>query len=774
MGLHLGDESGRLRVLGPVGAGNFSTARHIARILDAVAHVFDATAVYVVFPTDPWSLVYASFEPADPPLASLERIFAEATSAHDESETLVTVDIADLRYVRRIAFPLAIGSRPCALVAFGPEAFAPNAAHCFVVRTLLDDLAALSRANNDSALSHVVAVADRMRLLESVVDHAADAVLIADIGDGRGEGPRTLYVNAAFTRMTGYTLADMLGKSPRLLQGPGTDRAVIGMVRTAIETQTAISVEIRNYRKDGSDYLAELSVVPVANERGIFTHWVSVQRDVTERHAVIEIAQRAERAEEQRAALEAAMHERGRFEEKLAHSAYHDDLTGLPNRALFTLRLDGALATLQNAEDSGLGLLFMDLDRFKHVNDTLGHHVGDLLLIDVAGRLRKCLRDGDVLARLGGDEFTMLVDGPLSTSVMVAERVLQVLDQTFSVDGHSITTSPSIGIAHTQSGDHVSGDLMRDADTAMYRAKLERGGSCFEIFDGTMHATAVARLQRELDLPRALATGQFIVEYQPIVDIAEGTVEGVEALVRWCHPQEGLLLPGHFVPLAEATGDIAAIGAFVFEKACQDMAARALRGCPPMRVGINVSSRELSEPDVYIANVERVLAETGLDPASVQLEITEGILLTRFAQTRTLLKRVRKTGCRVAFDDFGTGYSNLGHLVRYPVDTLKIDRSFMNDIGETGVQRDHVRTIVSLARSLELGVVAEGIETRDQAHVLRRLGCTLQQGLLYGAPVPASELDATIARIRTTMGSILTRDAQGLAAGPDPQGARIS
>jgi diguanylate cyclase (GGDEF)-like protein/PAS domain S-box-containing protein len=754
-------DSARMRVLHPVGFANVATARHISRIIGAIERALEPSAVYLVFPEEPWPLVFSGTEPPDAPDAAIETALAEATAEAVASGSVVDVASSDPRFARRIAFAAIVGSRACVLAAFGDAHFAPNAGQCYVVGTLLENLAALSSA--EASQSRTLTFADRLRLFESVVANANDAVLITESQPLDEPGPRILYANEAFTRTTGYALADVVGKTPRILQGPQSERAPLDRVRLALANEAPVNVELLNYKKDGTTYWAELNIVPVHDVHGRPSHWVSVQRDITERHAAAETARRATLAEEQRALLEAEIRERGRVEERLAHTAYHDELTGLPNRALFTLRLEAALATIAPSDESGISLLFMDLDKFKFVNDSLGHRIGDLLLIDVAGRLRKCLRDGDVLARMGGDEFVMLVDGPLSTAVMVAERILQVLDATFAIDGHSISTSPSIGIAHTQSGEYSPGDLLRDADTAMYRAKLERGGSCFEIFDGTMHATAVTRLQRELDLRGALASGQFSVVYQPIVDIAEGTVEGVEALVRWFHPTEGLLMPAHFVPLAEATGDIAAIGKFVFEAACADMADRARRGCAPIRVGINVSSRELGEADAYLAHVEDVLRATGVDPRCVQLEITEGILLSRFSRTRALLERVRALGCSVAFDDFGTGYSNLGHLVRYPIDTLKIDRSFMIGIAEEGAQRDLVRTIISLAQSLALGVVAEGIETREQAFVLRRLGCTKQQGLLYGPPVPAAGLDAAIAAIRASMVALATRDGAARA-----------
>jgi diguanylate cyclase (GGDEF)-like protein/PAS domain S-box-containing protein len=753
-----------IRVLGPVGIGNTKNARHVERIVGAATHAVEATAGFLVFPDDPWSIAYASDAPFDAPTAYLEACLAEAVAAPHDSRLRTSADPVVAKYAHWIAFATVVGTRSCVFVVFGDTTFAPSADRRFVVQTLLDNLAELSEAQRTSGMPRNFAMSDRLRLLEAVVVNANDAILITEAEPIDEPGPRILYANDAFARSTGYSIEELIGRSPRILQGADSNRETLDRLRAALVAQVPIDVEIRNYRKDGTPFWVELQLIPVPDERGRFTHWISVQRDITERHLAAESASRAREAEEQRAALEAEIRERGRVEERLAHSAYHDELTGLPNRALFTLRLEAALAG-HATQDDGFSLLFMDLDRFKFVNDSLGHRIGDLLLIDVAGRLRKCLRDGDVLARMGGDEFTMLVNGPLSTAVMVAERVLQVLDGQFAIDGHTISTSPSIGIAHASSSEHVPSDLLRDADTAMYRAKLERGGSCYEVFDATMHATAVTRLQRELDLRGALDAGQFSVEYQPIVDIATNAVVGAEALVRWYHPTEGLLMPGHFVPLAEATGDIVALGSFVFERACRDLAERNARGCTPIQIGINVSSRELGNPEAYLAHVEKMLRVTGVNPACIQLEITEGILLSRFSQTRVLLERIRALGCSVAFDDFGTGYSNLGHLVRYPIDTLKIDRSFIVGIGETGVQRDLVRTIVSLAESLDLNVVAEGIETRDQAHVLRRLGCTRQQGRLYGPPVPPSELDGLIAAIRSGLDGLLARGAASYSTG---------
>jgi diguanylate cyclase (GGDEF)-like protein/PAS domain S-box-containing protein len=717
----------------------------------AAALALDAQVAFFVS-DGPVPEIRSAFHGAQPEADAVMARLADAARdafVRDRSEMAERTHERDARFSRRVDFRTSVDGVRAAIVLFGGDALGVSPAQRYVVRTLLDyrvQLAGLAAAETFRAQN-----AERLRLLESVVVNANDSVLITEAEPIDAPGPRILYANAAFTRTTGYEAAEVLGKSPRLLQGPHSDRAALDHLREALVAWRPIEVELLNYKKDGTPFWVELSIVPVPNETGFFTHWVSVQRDITERRAAAENALRAQLAEEQRAILEAEIRARGRVEERLTHTAYHDVLTGLPNRALFTLRLEAALASFSVTTNAGFSLLFLDLDRFKLVNDSLGHRTGDLLLIEVATQLRKCLRDGDMLARMGGDEFTILVDGPPENATAVAERILQTLGSTFLIEKNAITTSPSIGIVNVTHGDVSPSDVMRDADTAMYRAKLDQGGACYAVFDESMRADAVSRLRQELDLRGALATQQFVVEYQPIVDVANGTVYGVEALVRWNHPQDGLVGPNRFIPLAEATGDIVGIGAFVLREACREMAGRIAHGEREMQLSVNVSSRELAAGDAFVAHLERTLAETGMHPACLELEITEGILLAEADATRIVLQRIRALGCRVAFDDFGTGYSNLGYLVRYPIDTLKIDRSFVDGIETDGPQRDVVRTIALLAQSLRLTLVSEGIETEGQATILRDLGCTLQQGYLYGRSVSGSDLEAVTTNLRNAL-----------------------
>lgn len=457
--------------------------------------------------------------------------------------------------------------------------------------------------------------------------------------------------------------------------------------------------------------------------------------------------------------------ERQRAEERLIHDASHDPLTGLPNRVLFLERLNQSIAHARRKPDAQFAVLFIDLDRFKIVNDSLGHLAGDRLITQVAGRLKTALRredllarpdspapDSSTLARLGGDEFTILltdISDP-SDAVRVANRVKDVLRQPLAIDGQEVYTSASIGIASSASGYDSADAILRDADLAMYRAKA-LGKARWELFDREMHQAAMKRLALETDLRRALRDEEFVLHYQPIVSLRTNEVVGFEALVRWQKPNGELAPPGDFIEIMEDTGLIVFLGTWVLREACR--AARALQDAfpseHPRSISVNVSPRQFAQPDLA-AQVRAILTETGIDPRCLRLEITEGAMIGDMDRVAGVLRELQELGVRVSIDDFGTGYSSLSYLHSLPLDLLKIDRSFVGAMARNEESLQIVRTIMSLAHNLGMDVVAEGPEDADQVAQLRSVGCEFGQGYYFSKPVDLASATAFLAESRRT------------------------
>ncbi len=428
---------------------------------------------------------------------------------------------------------------------------------------------------------------------------------------------------------------------------------------------------------------------------------------------------------------------RKQAEAKLTHAALHDELTGLPNRALFTDRLDSAVKRFRRRPDHHFGVIFLDLDRFKVINDSLGHLAGDKVLCSIARRLESCLRIGDTVARLGGDEFAILLEDIADFAEVdkVAERIDVELEKPFTIHGHEFYTGASLGIALSSTGYERPEDLLRDADTAMYRAKSGgRGRRVF--FDPTMHERAMARLHLENDLRRAVERQEFEVYYQPILELDSGRLIGFEALVRWRHPDKGVTAPGEFLGVAQETGLSARIGWWVLGEASRRLKAWQDRfpWAADLSVSVNLDAQQLSSAEL-LERVDSELAATELEPRCLQLEITEEMIIDNPELTGRVLSSLSDQGIRLYVDDFGTGYSSLSQLHRFPVDTLKIDRSFIDRMGAGGEDLEIVRTIVSLAHNLRLTVLAEGVETEDQLAGLRDLGCEYAQGFLFARPL---------------------------------------
>ncbi len=420
----------------------------------------------------------------------------------------------------------------------------------------------------------------------------------------------------------------------------------------------------------------------------------------------------------------------------------HDPLTGLPNRALFLDRLGTALRRGRRRMGTTCAVLFLDLDRFKVVNDSLGHLTGDHLLVGVAKALEACLRPGDTVARLGGDEFTILLEDIASVedASQVAERVHNQLKNPFSIDGQDIFTTASIGIAVSVTGRESAEELLRDADTAMYRAKSQGSGR-HQLFDQDMRQHAVAQLRIETDIRHAIDREEFVLYYQPIVSLASERVTGFEALIRWKHPERGLIGPFEFIPIAEETGLIVTIGRWVLNEACRQLEEwrRDLGDGDALTVSVNLSPKQFNHPRL-VQHVEQALLASGLAARRLELEITESAFIDNAEAAIAMIESLRAMGVQVSIDDFGTGYSSLSYLHRFPVDTLKIDQSFVNKMDKDARQVELVSTIIQMASNLGIQVVAEGVETGAQRSHLKKLSCDFMQGFAFSQPVPAEEI----------------------------------
>jgi len=434
---------------------------------------------------------------------------------------------------------------------------------------------------------------------------------------------------------------------------------------------------------------------------------------------------------------------------RMLSEMFRDPLTGTPSRALFLERLGRAVARLKVDPREIFAVIVLDLDRFQKINDGLGHAAGDRLLTEVTGRLSECLRGGDTLTRLGSDKFAILLEAMRrpSESVRVADRILKALTPPIVLEGEDVYPSAGLGVALGAPGYEKAEDVMSDAYSAMHRAK-SAGGARYEIFDPEEQAKNVARLKLEADLRRAIDREELCLHYQPIIEMATGDIRGFEALVRWIHPERGLVSPGMFVPLAEETGLISAIGAWVLDEACKTSRHWNERYARerPISVSVNLSGKQFADPDLA-GEIEQTIARRGLDPRGLKLEITESVLMENSARNMEQLARLRGLGLELMIDDFGTGYSSLSSLHRFPIETLKIDRTFVNRMEFEEENSEIVRTIMTLGRNLDMSIVAEGIETQAQHDLLRDLGCDMGQGFLFSNAVDAESAEAWLSSL---------------------------
>ncbi len=443
---------------------------------------------------------------------------------------------------------------------------------------------------------------------------------------------------------------------------------------------------------------------------------------------------------------------RRQIEQQLAHDALHDALTGLPNRTLFIERIEFAIQHLKRNTDYLFALLFIDLDRFKTVNDSLGHLIGDRLLIAVAKFLQESLRDNDLVARLGGDEFVIWLDGihKLQDATQIAIRILDRFAVPFDIEDQTIFTSASIGIVLSSPNYDNSDDLLRDADIAMYRAK-EKGKACYEVFDRAMYLETLKSVELENNLRLALQRGELFLQYQPIISLSTSELVALEALIRWRHPQRGLLFPSEFIPIAEDTGLIVPIGEWLLAEACRQLKIwqQKLASVPPretLKISVNIASQQFQQPQL-IQKLDETLLATGLNGSCLRLEITESVLVESGGTIQKILAQIKKRKIKLSIDDFGTGYSCLSYLSRFPIDNLKIDRSFIEHMNCDGENLEIVRTIVTLAKTLGMDAISEGIETAEQLTQLKNLGCQFGQGYLFAEPLDAQEIESMMVNV---------------------------
>jgi len=550
----------------------------------------------------------------------------------------------------------------------------------------------------------------KLRLLASVFERSGEAIMICDRDN------HILEVNQAFTRLTGYGADDVRGQNPRILSSGRTTAEEFEVMWQAINDQSFWQGEVWDKRKDGSFYPKWLTISAVRNGGGEIEYYIGNFTDMTER----KVAQ-----------------------ERISHLALHDPLTGLPNRYNLQGRLDQALATARR--DGGhLALMFVDMDRFKNINDTLGHHVGDGLLQEVATRLTASVRDSDVVARLGGDEFVVVLTGVEATAAgNVADKVLKTLGLTYRIESHELHTTPSIGIAVFPDDGDTADVLMQNADTAMYHAK-SAGRNNVQFFTAAMNQAARDRHELEGGLHLALEREELSLHFQPQVD-GQGRVIGAEALLRWHSPEHGPVSPLSFIPLAEETGLILPIGRWVLETACAQLKAWSGDArTRDLQLAVNVSPREFRQTE-FVDQIRQVLETSGANPKRLKLELTESLVLDNVEDTIRKMRMIKALGIAFSLDDFGTGYSSLSYLTRLPLDQLKIDRAFVLKLPDNPSDGIIAQTIITMAAGLGLNAIAEGVETEAQREFLERHGCYAYQGYLFSRPLPLAEFGRFLA-----------------------------
>ena len=548
-----------------------------------------------------------------------------------------------------------------------------------------------------------------LRLFKRAVDCSYSGVIISD---AQVPSLPIIYVNSAFERITGYKKDEIVGKNCRFLQGKERDELALEEVRLGLSQHRDVNVTLKNFRKDGTPFWNDLYISPIFDERGQVSHFVGVQNDVTERK---------------------------RFEQELSFNASHDVLTGLPNRALFEDRLHQG-CKISSRYGRRLAVLFIDLDQFKLINDSYGHEVGDALLIEVARRIKDSIRPGDTASRLGGDEYIVLLPDLAKDDdiVPVVDRLMQALGQAYHVRSLILNVTPSIGIALSDGNMDDPAQLIQQADLAMYRAK-EEGRNNYKWYTSDLNRQLMDRLKLQNELKNALKNDEFELHYQPQIDSQSGRVVGMEALLRWQHPERGLLFPDNFISVAEDSGLMLPLGQWVLEEAgahANQLLRDGLRG---LTVAVNISPKQFQKLG-FLDNLRAVVEKYSLSPGMLEIELTESVLIENLDQTISCLHEVRELGVSVSLDDFGTGYSSLSYLKRLPLDKIKIDRSFVRDIISDQHDAAITQAIIAMAHQLGLRVIAEGVETESQVAFLLKHNCDELQGYFFSRPKTFEEV----------------------------------
>ena len=548
-------------------------------------------------------------------------------------------------------------------------------------------------------------IEEQIRLFEKVFANANEGIMISDANN------RIVATNPAFTEITGYTMEEVIGKNPNILSSGQMDADFYDRMWSSIQATGKWQGEVVDRRKDGNIYAEWLSISALLDDSGRLTHYVALIADISERKAA---------------------------EERMVYLAQHDVLTGLPNRMLFQDRLQQAIAFAERQRTS-VALLFMDLDRFKDVNDTLGHHVGDLLLQEVTRRIRHCVRGSDTVSRQGGDEYVIMLPNldDLGDIMQVVNKLIESIANPYELEGHIVHVTTSVGVSvYPQDGADIE-TLIRNADTAMYQAK-DAGRNGYRFFTQEMNHTIARRVGLENKLRGAINRNELLIHYQPQVDLLSGQVVAAEALVRWQHPEDGLTSPAEFIRVAEECGMIVALGEWVLNEACRQNQEWRTLGLRKIVMAVNLSPLQLHDRRL-MEIISAALDSSGMPSEALELEITESAMLKNSEQAIAMLNNISRLGIRISIDDFGTGYSSLSHLKKFPVDMLKIDQSFVRDLS---IDRDDaaiVSAVISMAKSLGLHVIAEGVETDEQLQFLEKLDCDFIQGFYFSKPLTADE-----------------------------------
>ena len=556
---------------------------------------------------------------------------------------------------------------------------------------------------------------EHMKKLSTAVEQAADGVMITD-KNGVIE-----YVNTAFTEITGFTREELLGNTPALLKSDKQGPSFYRRLWNTISRGQVFSEIVINRRKGGSLYYEEKTITPQKDRHGNITHYISTGKDITERMI---------------------------NQERLYHLAHHDSLTGLPNRTLFLDRLSQAIARTRR-HNRQVAVLFIDMDRFKVINDTLGHGVGDKLLQKVSQALGTCVREGDTVARLGGDEFAIILNDLASQEDIppIAEKILRTMREPVLVEERELFITTSIGISLFPDDGDNSETLLKKADVAMYHAKAT-GKNTYQFYGDEDESKAIEKLSLETNLRRALEREEFFLHYQPQLHLPSRKVTGMEALLRWRHPDDYVVPPLHFIPLLEETGMILPVGEWVLHTSCLHEKARQNAGLVPHRVAVNVSIHQFRQKN-FAERVEAILNETKLEPCFLELEVTEGIFIDDIQTAVRILNELHELGAYLSIDDFGTGYSSMSYLRRLPFDALKIDRSFVKDVTLSRDDAAIASAIITLAHTMELEVIAEGVETIEQLDFLVGSNCDAIQGYWYSPPLPCDEVETLLRKEQT-------------------------